>query len=527
MNSIRMIVGVMAAFLWGWCPGHAQDWDPSSTAKAIWHMEIPAPKPAEVPSIESALIRWSTQENELDCSEVQKELAFLAAYVKTGKATKLYPDIFDWGNAQCGEFSSYAQLLFGDVFFINGDYEKALSFYQGAKKGLEPNGEAHLTATLNVGACLVSLGRHTEAIDAFIQVINHPEPGGDYYKSVATINLAAAQVQAEFLSDAASTIRHLSTDNLSEYWLGIHYSNGLIVHQKLGDYEGSDSLWQRHLRPIPFEFWPPAIHPRILSEILNGGDFIEFAQFRERILQSPLSPLMDPAHSHHALFDQAEDDENTFKLWELYRKYDEGQRRANRIFRNETQPQLQSEMQRIQQELGQAQQSSRNWRLTSALIVCALLILALTVLLIRSQRLRRHLMHIPKSEVGPLLAEPQVDEDDLTVLAQALTYGKGLQKALLIVRRLRAEFSSQTESSLNLETIELYNELNEREKEVAGYIASGFNSKEIAQILNVTTPYIYNLRSRIREKIGVPDDQDLLTYLRAAPQTSSEAEPGA
>ena len=109
-----------------------------------------------------------------------------------------------------------------------------------------------------------------------------------------------------------------------------------------------------------------------------------------------------------------------------------------------------------------------------------------------------------------------VDEDDLVVLAQALTYGKGLQKALLIVRRLRAEFASQNESRLNLETIELYDELNEREKEVAGYIASGFNSKEIAQMLNVTTQYIYNVRSRIREKIGVPDQQDLLNYLRAS-----------
>ena len=85
---------------------------------------------------------------------------------------------------------------------------------------------------------------------------------------------------------------------------------------------------------------------------------------------------------------------------------------------------------------------------------------------------------------------------------------------MLIVRRLSAEFSVQTESRLNLEAIELFDELNEREKEVAGYIASGFNSKEIAQMLNVTAQYIYNVRSRIREKMGIPADQDLLNYLR-------------
>jgi tetratricopeptide (TPR) repeat protein len=523
MNLDRMLVKVMAALVLGWCPVHAQGWGSARTAKAIWQNEIPAPNPAEATTIESALIRWSTSQDELDCEAMQRDLALLAAFVRSGGSSKLNPEIFNWGVAQCEVIDPYEQLLIGDVFYVNGDYEKAISHYGRALKGLEPNEQAHLTATLNTGACLISLGRYSEAIDAFLKVVDHPFPGAEDFKSIATINLAAAQVSAEFLSDAASTIRQLSTDNLSEYWRGIHYSNGLIVHQKLGDYAGSDSVWQHHLRPIPFEFWPTAIHTRILSEILHGGDFIEFAQFRERILLSPSSPLMNAAHSHHALFEQAEHDDNTFKLWELYRKYDEGQRKANRIFRNETQPQLQSELQLIQQELGQARQSSRNWKLTSALIVCALLILTLAILMIRSQRLRRHLMHLSKSEVGTLLAEPQVDEDDLVVLAQALTYGKGLQKALLIVRRLRAEFASQTESRLNLETIELYDELNEREKQVVGYIASGFNSKEIAQMLNVTTQYIYNIRSRIREKMGVPDDQDLLNYLRAAPQAPAAA----
>ena len=515
MHLIRiLVVGMIATFILSWCPAHAQGYDSSNTAKAIWLREITGPKPAEVPPIESALIRSSTNQDELDCGEVQKHLALLADHLRRGGESKLYPDIFVWGNTQCGGLDPYGQLLVGDVFFIHGDYGEATAFYQRALKELDPNEQAHLAATLNKGACLVSLGEHTEAIDAFLEVINHPFPRANHFKTIATINLSAAQMNAGFLSDAASTIRQLSTDSLSDYWSGIHYSNGLTVHQMLGNYAGSDSIWQDHLRHIPFESWPLAIHPQILSEILHGADFIEFSQFKKRIVQSPLSPLMDPAHSHYPLFEQAEHDENTFKLWELYRTYDEGQRQANSIFRNETQPQLQAELQLIQRELGQAQQSSRNWRLTSTLIVSALLILVLSILLIRSQRLRRHLKTVSNSEVVTLLAEPKVDEDDLVILAQALTYGKGLQKALLIVRRLSAEFAVQTESRLNLEAIELFDELNEREKEVAGYIASGFNSKEIAQMLNVTAQYIYNVRSRIREKMGIPADQDLLNYLR-------------
>jgi len=523
MNLVRIIAAITATVILVWSSAFAQGEVNSRTGKAIWHNQIPAPDPVEMPSIESALIRWSTGQIELDCGEMKEDLVLLAALLRTGGESKLYPDIFVWGNAQCSAFDPYDQLLVGDVFFVNGDFEEAITYYERASKELDPIEQAHLTATLNEGACLVSLGRYNEAIDAFVKVVNHPFPRADDFKSIATINLCAAQLKAEFLTDAAATFSQTSTDNLSDYWSGIHFSNGLIIHQKLGSYASADSIWQNHLRLIPFETLPLAIHPRILSEILHGGDFIEFAQFKERIVQTPLSPLMDPAHSHYALFEQAEHDENTFKLWELYRKYDEGQRQANWTFRNETHPQLQSELQLIQQQLGQARQSSRNWRLTSALIVSGLLILTLTILLIRSQRLRRHLMHIPKPEKDTLLAEPQVDEDDLVVLAQALTYGKGLQKALLIVRRLRAEFASQNESRLNLETIELYEELNKREKEVAGYIASGFNSKEIAQMLNVTTQYIYNVRSRIREKIGVPDQQDLLNYLRASTHAPADA----
>jgi DNA-binding CsgD family transcriptional regulator len=434
----------------------------------------------------------------------------------------LYPDVFNLGFARCPDWSPYAYILIGNVFFNNQDFEKAANLYNQAAKGLDPNQEAHLTATLNSGACYISLGQHKEAISAFQSVIDHAYERADVYRPMATINLSAAQIDAGFLNDAVHTIRELPTETLPEYWRGIHFSNALIAHQKLADYAGSDSVWQNHLSLIPFESLPLHIHPHVLSELLHRGDYIAFTQFRNQVLRSPLSPLLDPSHSHHQLFEAAENPTHSNILWELYRKVEDDLRKAHTFYIQETQPQLQSELQLIQKELGRERLSTRNWKLTTAFIVAALLSLFLVILILRTRRLRKHLLLVSQLEKSVVHQAPHVDEEDLVVLAQALTYGKGLQKALLIVRRLRAEFADHDISRLNLETIEFYEQLNEREREVAGYIASGFNSKEIAQLLNVTIQYIYNVRSRIRDKIGVPNDVDLLDWFREAAQVKVE-----
>lgn len=401
----------------------------------------------------------------------------------------------------------------GNVFFSNQDFEKAVTLYRQASEMLKPDQEEHLNAALNIGACLVSLGNYTEAISTFQSVIDHAYERADVYQPMATINLSAAQLNAGFDRDAAETLRQLPTENLSEYWRSLLFSNALIAHQNLADYTGSDSVWKNHLSLVPFKSLPPDIHPHILSELLHQGDFIEFTKFKNAIIASQQSPLLDPNHSYFLLFKQEESDEQSNVVWDLYRDFEERQRKANQTLQ-EKQPTLQSQFQLIEQELSQERQATRNWKLTTAFIVLAILTAITVILFLRTRRLRNHLSSISHLKKTAHYKKPQVDEEDLVVLAQALTFGKGLQKALLIVRRLQADFADQSQSRLNLETIEFYQELNEREKEVAGFIASGFNSKEIAQMLNVTTQYIYNVRSRIREKFAIPEEQDLLQWFR-------------
>ena len=518
MKFIFALFSIIGAQVIWFTDVSAQKEPAMNLAEAIWKHTAPPPSIDELPSIEAKLVRITIESRDVDCFELQNEFASFASLLGSGSASRLYPDIFNLGFTLCPDWDPFGYLLIGDVFFRNQDFERAATLYELAAKGLKFDDEAHLTATLNSGACMISSGKYTEAISAFQRVIDHPYERADVYRPMATINLSAAQLNAGFYSDAVRTIRQLPTENLSDYWRGIHFSNALIAHQRLADYSGSDSVWQNHLSAVPFESLPLEIHPQVLSELLHRGDFIEFTKFKKSVIEAQQSPLLDPSHNHHLLFEEDEFNDESNLLWDLYRKFEEAQREANRALRDELEPQLQSDFQLIQQELGRERLSKRNWILASSVILVGLLILFLVIFILRTRRLRKHLSSHPSANYASAFHGPQVDEDDLVVLAQALTYGKGLQKALLIIRRLRAEFAENTHSRLNLQGIELYNELNEREKEVVGYIAAGFNSKEIAQLVNVSTQYIYNVRCRIREKFGVPDDRELLQWLREAGQ---------
>lgn len=484
-------------------------------AQSIWSEQIPPPDPETLGEIEAKLIRLSTEEN-LECAAFQDELTAFAAILRQGAESKLYPGIFLNTPAQCPEWNPFVIFLIADAFYVQGDLDEATRFYRSAREKLEPDGEAHLTACLNSGACLIQLKQFSEAIEVYKEVINHPFAEAETYRYLAQINLSAAQLNAGFLRDALATIREIQVDDLNAYWRSVHFSNALIVYQKLGDYAGSDSIWHQHLSQIPFESIPGSIHKRALLEQLQEGDYYEFIRFRDHVMKTSDSPLRDPAHAHYPLFATDSTDANLMQLWDLYRDVEARRREDHLVFLEEVQPQLQAELRLIQDELGKARLSSRNWKLTSALIVLSIFSVLMTLLLMRSQRLRRHQQELLQPANGDALMDSRVDEDDLVILAQALTYGKGLQKALLIVRRLRVGLSKEPESRLNLENIEFYDELNEREKAVAEYIASGFSSKEIAQMLHVTPKYTYNIRSRIRAKLCVPDEEELMEWFRNA-----------
>lgn len=62
--------------------------------------------------------------------------------------------------------------------------------------------------------------------------------------------------------------------------------------------------------------------------------------------------------------------------------------------------------------------------------------------------------------------------------------------------------------------------LNDREREVAALIYRGFDAKEIARLTSMSNAYTYNVRSRIRAKLDIPAEEDMLKWMKRHSQTA-------
>jgi len=62
--------------------------------------------------------------------------------------------------------------------------------------------------------------------------------------------------------------------------------------------------------------------------------------------------------------------------------------------------------------------------------------------------------------------------------------------------------------------------LNDREREVAELIYRGFDAKEIARLTSMSNAYTYNVRSRIRAKLDIPAEEDMLKWMKRHSQTA-------
>jgi len=60
-----------------------------------------------------------------------------------------------------------------------------------------------------------------------------------------------------------------------------------------------------------------------------------------------------------------------------------------------------------------------------------------------------------------------------------------------------------------------YSDLTRYDLRLCVYIKMGFDSKEIADLLNIKPSSVYISRSRLRKKLGIDSEEDLHTYLNS------------
>ena len=128
---------------------HAQNEPQMSRFQGIWNRKTSLPDAKDLASIEAYLLHTSTENRGIDCQAFQDSLVSFAFILGNGTASNLYPGIFNFGLEQCPDWDPYGYLLVAGAFFRNQDFEKAAALYGRASKGLKPDQEAHLNATLN------------------------------------------------------------------------------------------------------------------------------------------------------------------------------------------------------------------------------------------------------------------------------------------------------------------------------------------------------------------------------------------
>jgi DNA-binding CsgD family transcriptional regulator len=109
----------------------------------------------------------------------------------------------------------------------------------------------------------------------------------------------------------------------------------------------------------------------------------------------------------------------------------------------------------------------------------------------------------------------QINEEDVRLLGDAVTYGKRTSEAMLILRKLNASIRNEFDA-LEMEDLKLLDSadlMNSNDLKVLSYLAAGFEPKEIARITGLTVPTVYNISSRIRGKLNIPKGDRLKEWV--------------
>lgn len=342
---------------------------------------------------------------------------------------------------------------------VRDDLEGALLYYDSAYSVLPKNDG--LLLRNNIASIHNELGNYSDALYHAQHVI---EFAGDdpYILSLALYNALSASVTLNNQSDAKQYFEQLDKSNLisglEEHCLNILFK--YIVYANDMDWLGF--LAEKHRDVILDEYEDDEV----------PAPFVLLARLY----------LMELKADFDGLFEIVENDILDQREKHLTSNLDETLRAQNNRL---------------------AKQRTRLIRILIALSVLIVIgILVYVFLQIRSSIQQKKAL----SEINNRLS----GLDEIQRIKSALVKDKQGMRALEALIRLDGLLVKlQTDQIKNL-PIHL---LNAREREVLKLIVSGKNPHDVSLVLNVSTKYIYNIRSEIKRKFGVPQNESLENWL--------------
>lgn len=479
--------------------------------------------PSLLQQAESTYLRLSnlTDVSDEQCEQLNAAKALIALTWMLPLNSNFYPSILEDDSQHCPSSNVAVQLILANAYHEHGEFDTALAAYW---KVINNPTDAWLgiTAHFNLIAAHNALGNIDSAIvnaEHLLKKAESSQPFRDksMYQHLQ-INLAGLYNSNFEPQKALHILASTDTTGFTPYWNAIFSINTLLANKSLFRQSACDVIWNQHLRTIPFEDLPKRSVNEILSQALLSRDFVYFQRLRANEEKGIFASLQQKESPYAELLSPDVTEEQFIKLWDEFVANEERFIRLG-LNKRAAEADHEQELDRVLTELARSKSKNSSWQhLFLLMLSTAVIALVTTLLLVRMRKSRL------KAELNSVLAFKEDPEqqpvmpltpNDVRILGDAITYGKRVSDALLVLKKLNVNAVNDTASvrDVNWAKVDRSNVLKKNEKEILEYIVMDFEAKEIARILNCSVSHIYNMRSRIRQALDISADAQIKDWV--------------
>ena len=486
-----------------------------------------SPDSSEIKAAEDRIIDDLSKEQFEETASRRSQLIVIDALIK-GYDSWVYPELISESMGKHPDPTGINHYFFGSLHFKRGSYEEAASSFQEAIKRLRFESEFYLHAYFNLAAAHSENGRNAEAIGIFdsicspgTQLNNHPELFPETIECVR-INLAAMHIDEINLDAAHRELARVDTSLLTDYWKMVLRMNEMILSDGKLNFHRRDSILDHQIAKWPFAELPVNAHKYVLKAILERQDLPYFLTFRSDLLSLGKSPLLENESGFKTLLVTPPNATEFQDIWNTYCSTSKELRNQRVLAEKDIKSRNAIALQRINDALNTSQIQQDNYQRLLRILLIAIPLFILLLFAYKKYKAFENNKVLEASLRPPTHPSPDAFEltrEDLRIIGDAITVGKRISDAMLILKKLSASVANKEEKLVkrDLSVVPEFNQLNAREQKIAQMIDAGFESKEIARIQNVTPEYVYNVRSRLRKKLQIPNDVELVDWFRQWP----------
>jgi DNA-binding CsgD family transcriptional regulator len=172
----------------------------------------------------------------------------------------------------------------------------------------------------------------------------------------------------------------------------------------------------------------------------------------------------------------------------------------------------------LEEKLGRQKRTSLRWQWTTFAIALVLLGYVFMRQYFKQQsqnEIRAAIKKAQHSKQNIIASKINITKEDIRKIHMGLTKGHQIAEALLSLQKVEILQNNMSTSppKESLDTIKGIKDLNESEHIILKLSLEGLSSKEISHQLRVSTGYVYNSRSAIRKKLGIPKEKSIRNWI--------------